>query len=135
QINVFELDKRLYLVDLPGYGFAAVSQRMRASWDMLIMSYLRERSTLRRVFLLIDSRHGFKKSDCALMNLLDAAAVVYQCVFTKSDEATEDERQRNQKMFADETSRHSAIFPTCLETSTVKRTGLKEVQCAIHACC
>jgi GTP-binding protein len=135
QINFFDLDAHLYLVDLPGYGFAAVSRKTRASWDALIAGYLKGRSTLRRVFLLVDSRHGFKESDHVLMAFLNEAAVSHQCIFTKSDKATEDERQRAKEMFARATLCYGSIFHSYLETSTVKRTGIREMQDAIYVCC
>ncbi|MDR2416787.1 MAG: ribosome biogenesis GTP-binding protein YihA/YsxC [Holosporales bacterium] len=135
QINFFELDGCLYLVDLPGYGFAAVSRRTRALWDALIAGYLKDRPMLKRVFLLVDSRHGFKESDRVLMAFLDEAAVTYQCVFTKSDKATEEECQCAKEKFACAASCYSAILPSCLETSAIKRTGIKEVQHAIYMCC
>src|SRR5215813_10901737 len=85
QINFFDLGGRLLLVDLPGYGFAQVSRSMKETWQDLASAYLRGRPTLKRVCLLIDSRHGVKDSDRATMKNLDSAAVSYQLVLTKTD--------------------------------------------------
>src|SRR3981081_86821 len=85
QINFFNLAGRFYLVDLPGYGFAQVSRSMKETWQDLASAYLRGRPTLKRVCLLIDSRHGVKDSDHETMRNLDRAAVSYQLVLTKTD--------------------------------------------------
>lgn len=85
QINFFCLEQAVYLVDLPGYGYARASHQMLQDWEDLIVAYLRDRSTLQRVYLLVDSRHGLKPSDHVMMNFLDEASVPYQIVLTKID--------------------------------------------------
>src|SRR5437660_10074384 len=85
QINFFDLGARPFLVDLPGYGFAQVSRSMKETWQDLASAYLRGRPTLKRVCLLIDARHGVKETDRETMKNLDAAAVSYQLVLTKTD--------------------------------------------------
>ena len=85
QINFFSLADRLMLVDLPGYGYAAVSKQKVANWTGLIEDYLKGRPQLKRVCLLIDARHGLKETDKAAMELMDSSAVVYQVVLTKAD--------------------------------------------------
>src|SRR5260370_29712302 len=85
QINFFDLAGRFTLVDLPGYGFAQVSKSMKETWQDLASAYLRGRPTLKRVSLLLDSRHGVKDSDHETMKNLDRAAVSYQLVLTKTD--------------------------------------------------
>src|SRR6185437_8779876 len=86
QINFFSLgDGRLALADLPGYGFARAPKKRIAQWSDLIYRYLKGRSVLRRVLVLVDSRHGLKDSDRALFDFLDEAAVSYQVVLTKID--------------------------------------------------
>ncbi len=85
QINFFNLGDRLNLVDLPGYGFAQVSRSMKETWQDLASAFLRGRPTLKRVCLLIDSRHGVKDRDRETMKNLDAAAVSYQLILTKTD--------------------------------------------------
>ena len=85
ELNYFNVDERLNLVDLPGYGYARASKTDIANWTRLTRAFLRGRAELRRVFLLIDSRHGIKPTDIELMEMLDEAAVTYQLVLTKID--------------------------------------------------
>lgn len=85
EINYFDLGGALRLVDLPGYGYARASRRQAEAWMRLTRDFLRGRSTLRRVCVLVDSRHGLKSADLEVMNLLDEAAVNYQIVMTKTD--------------------------------------------------
>ena len=85
QLNYFDLDGQLYLVDLPGYGFAKAPPAEVKKWQANMFEYLRGRPTLRRVFLLIDSRFGLKPIDLEIMELLAQAAVNYQVVLTKAD--------------------------------------------------
>src|SRR3954465_5168188 len=94
QINFFGLGQKLSLVDLPGYGFAQVSKSMKESWQDLASAYLRGRPTLKRVCLLIDSRHGVKDSDHETMKNLDRAAVSYQLILTKTDQLRQAEIPR-----------------------------------------
>ena len=81
----------LYLVDMPGYGYARASKTAIKQWTALIFDYLRGRATLSRVFLLIDARHGIKPADTEVMRQLDEAAVSYQVVFTKTDKVSADD--------------------------------------------
>ncbi len=85
QINFFDLGSRLMLVDLPGYGYAAASKSEVAAWTGLMQRYLHGRASLRRVCLLIDSRHGIMEPDRPIMRLCDAAGLSYQVVLTKAD--------------------------------------------------
>src|SRR5271163_1870760 len=78
QINFFALDRRLMLIDLPGYGYAAASKSAITAWTRLVQHYLRGRASLRRVCLLIDSRHGIKEQDRPIMQLCDMAGLSYQ---------------------------------------------------------
>ena len=89
-LNFFRLGKYFYIVDMPGYGYAAVSKSKIKVWTQLIHDYLKGRVSLKRVFLLIDSRHGLKTSDLAVMKALDKAAVSYQIVLTKADKSTQE---------------------------------------------
>src|SRR5262249_55148938 len=83
QVNCFDVGGRLRLVDLPGYGYADAPKSAIRAWTRLIRHYVRTRATLRRVFLLVDSRHGIKEIDRSLMAMLDEAGVSYQIVLTK----------------------------------------------------
>lgn len=85
EINFFEFENRLRLVDMPGYGFAKVPKPMVEGWTQLIHDYLRGRAVLRRLCVLVDSRHGLKPNDEQLMTMLDKAAVNYRVILTKTD--------------------------------------------------
>jgi len=131
QLNYFNLGGRLYMVDMPGYGYAKVSKTQRDDWTQLIFDYLRGRPTLQCVFILIDSRHGLKDTDIELMKMLDETAVQYRIVFTKSDKS----KTAELKTLTDDTvavlKKHAAAFPKILATSSNKGTGLAELRATI----
>jgi len=131
QINFFTLDHRLMLVDLPGYGHAEAPKREIAAWNALIRGYLRGRPNLRRLYLLIDSRHGFKPSDREMMALLDAAAVSYQIVLTKADKAPEAECTSIAARMAAELASHPAAHPRIIATSAATGQGIPELRAAM----
>ena len=85
EVNLFLVDGRLRLADLPGYGFARVSRSQAKTFQNLGRAYLRARPNLKRVYLLIDSRHGLKDVDAEALDALDLSAVSYQVVLTKAD--------------------------------------------------
>lgn len=120
QINFFDLGGRLMLADLPGYGFARASKGEMAGLARLMKSYLRGRAQLRRVCLLVDSRHGLKDSDRATMKILDEAGQSYVLVLTKWDAAPA--ASERLAAIADEAARHVAAHPCVFATSA--RTGL-----------
>lgn len=133
QINFYDLSSRLMLVDLPGYGYARKSKSTLKEWDGLIKSYLKGRPNLKRVCLLIDSRRGIKEMDEEIMTLLDEAAVVYQVVFTKSDEVSAAETEALDKQAAALGPLHPALHPVSLSTSSEKRLGLEALREEIAA--
>src|SRR5918998_930048 len=94
QLNFFDLAGRLTLVDMPGYGYAAVAKEKVAAWTSLIHAYLRGRANLARVYVLVDARHGLKAVDTGVLDSLDQAAVSYQIVLTKADELKTSELER-----------------------------------------
>ena len=131
EVNFFLLDDRLRLVDLPGYGWAKVSRGVAKKFQDLGRAYLRGRPKLRRVYLLIDSRHGLKPADAEAMDALDQAAVSYQIVLTKGDKLKAAEIdavvQRTQAAIA----KRPAAFPRVIATSAEKGTGLPELRAEI----
>ena len=133
QINCFELGERLYLADLPGYGYARAAKTEIAAWTRLVRGYLKGRANLARVFLLIDSRHGPKDSDRDLMAMLDQAAVVYQLVLTKTDKTKPDALDARIAVVEAELGRYTAAYPRLASTSAVKGTGIAELRAAIAA--
>jgi len=131
QLNFFLLGKRFYIVDMPGYGYAAVSKVKIKAWSHLIQDYLKGRVPLKRVFLLIDSRHGFKTTDEEVMKELDKAAVSYQIVLTKADKSTVPELDTLITTLMDKLKKHPAAFPTPLLTSSLTKEGLSPLREAI----
>jgi GTP-binding protein len=131
QINFFDLGKRLFLVDLPGYGFAQVSKSMKETWQDLTSAYLRGRPTLKRVCLLIDSRHGVKEADRETMRNLDSAAVSYQLVLTKTDRLKEAEVARAVAAAKAVARKHGAAHPEVLPTSSETGFGIAELRTEI----
>ena len=128
QLNFFDLGGRLTLVDMPGYGYAQAAKEIKADWQGLMFEYLRGRQTLRRVVLLLDSRIEIKASDLAVMDLLDRAAVTYQLVLTKADDAKPGALGRKQEE-ADALARaHPAAFPVVLATSSATGLGVEGVR-------
>jgi GTP-binding protein len=124
QLNFFELGGRLVLVDLPGYGYAKAARPAVAAWTRTLRAYLAGRTVLKRLCLLIDARHGLKANDTEMMEMLDAAAVVYQIVLTKADQlGAEDLRSREAGIAAVLTS-HPAAYPHIVATSARQGSGL-----------
>ena len=131
QLNYFKLDDKLYLVDLPGYGFAQAPKDVVKNWQNLINTYLVGRANLRRVFLLIDSRHGIKKIDEDIMDMLDTAAVTYQIVLTKIDKVSSKELERIEKETSEKIAKHTAAHISVLKTSSEKNLFLDELKAEI----
>ncbi len=131
QLNYFNLDNKVYVVDLPGYGFAKAPKEIVQNWQKLINTYLVGRANLRRVFLLIDSRHGIKKIDEEIMDMLDKAAVTYQIVLTKIDKISNKELE---KIIADTqaiVAKHTAAHIMVLKTSSEKNLYLDELKAEV----
>ena len=121
----------LYLIDMPGYGFAEAPKEKVKAWTALIKDYLRGRPTLVRVFLLIDARHGLKQIDRDIMALLDTSAVSYQVVLTKADKINPSELAAVFKETEKALVKHTAAFPKIIATSSEKGEGIAELRGAI----
>jgi GTP-binding protein len=128
QINFFDLGEQLMLVDLPGYGYADAPKSAIKAWTGLVRHYLRTRAALRRVCLLVDSRHGIKEIDRPLMAMLDAAGVSYQIVLTKIDKVASADLARVVDRVVAELAAHSAAHVEVYLTSAVERRGIAELQ-------
>jgi len=133
ELNYFNLGQSMYMVDMPGYGYAKVSKEKVAAWTKLIFAYLRGRPTLRCVFILIDSRHGLKPNDLELMSMLDKAAVSYRIILTKCDKVKDQELEKVKQQTQDVAKKHSAAYPEILPTSSVKKIGISDLQCVINS--
>ncbi|WP_375693148.1 MULTISPECIES: ribosome biogenesis GTP-binding protein YihA/YsxC [unclassified Bartonella] len=121
----------LALVDMPGYGFAAAPKNLVDAWTNLIFSYLRGRTTLKRVYILIDSRHGIKNNDEDVFALLDKAAVSYHIVLTKSDKIKSNALEKLIMSTQTKLLKRPAAYPELLVTSSEKAIGLEELRAAI----
>ncbi len=130
ELNFFELPGKAYLVDLPGYGFAAAPQKTVQAWTRLIHAYLRGRVQLRRVFLLIDARHGIKQTDENIMKMLDSAAVTYQIILTKADKLAPVQAAEMLRQTQLVSQKHVACYPEVLLTSSAKKMNIDQVRAA-----
>ena len=131
QINFFELRNSLMLVDLPGYGYARASKEKISTWTDLIHAYILGRPNLRRLCLLIDSRHGIKNSDIILMTELDTAAVVYQFVLTKTDKISEPTLTALIRDIENMFPQHPAAHPEIMGTSSQTGNGIEALRVSL----
>ncbi|MEQ7155041.1 ribosome biogenesis GTP-binding protein YihA/YsxC [Brevundimonas aurifodinae] len=131
EVNFFDLDGKMRLVDLPGYGWAKASKSTVRQFQNLGRDYLRGRVTLKRVYLLIDSRHGLKSVDTEALDALDLAAVSYQIVLTKADKIKAHERETVREATLKAVSKRPAAFPAVAVTSAEKGMGLPELRAEI----
>jgi GTP-binding protein len=131
EVNFFDLDGKMRLVDLPGYGWAKASKSTVKQFQNLGRDYLRGRVTLKRVYLLIDSRHGLKAVDTEALDALDLAAVSYQVVLTKADKIKAHERETMREATLKAISKRPAAFPAVAVTSAEKGVGLPELRAEI----
>jgi len=122
-LNLFNLDDRVMIVDLPGYGYARVSKAEALRWLERLEEYLLNRSQLKRLFILIDSRIGPKDSDMELMEFCDNNGICYQIVYTKKDKKI---RESTQIKLSHEN--HPAMMQEIFETSAEKKTGLEKLK-------
>lgn len=122
-LNLFNIHDKVMIVDLPGYGYARVSKANALRWLQRLEEYLLNRSQLRRLFILIDSRIGAKDSDLDLMDFCDKNGICYQIVYTKKDKRL---REQEQQQISHEN--HPAMMEQIFETSAEKKYGLKELR-------
>lgn len=126
-INHFIINKNWYLVDLPGYGYAKVSQTQRSAWQKMIANYLQKRENLVTVFVLIDVRLKPQKNDLDFLAQLGEWKVPFNIVFTKADKITQREASKNAKQFIETMRQEWQFIPRSFITSTVKHLGKKEL--------
>ncbi len=119
------------LVDMPGYGYAQAPKDHVDAWTKLVFDYLRGRATLKRVYVLIDSRHGIKKNDEEVLGLLDKAAVSYQVVLTKTDKIKDVGVPRLISETLEKIRKRPAAYPEVLATSSEKSFGLDSLRAEI----
>jgi len=132
ELNIFESQsENLRLVDMPGYGYARAPEPKVKAWTQLVHRYLTGRATLRRVYVLIDSRHGPKNNDLSVMNELDAAAVSYQVVLTKIDKPALRDLEKTVAATRAAIAKRPAAHPGIIQTSSEKGAGLGQLRTEI----
>ncbi|MFO1105295.1 MAG: ribosome biogenesis GTP-binding protein YihA/YsxC [Amaricoccus sp.] len=131
EINFFALGERTYLVDLPGYGFAEAPKPVVERWQALLKAYLAGRPTLRRVFLLVDARHGLKPVDAEIMALLNRAAVTFQVVLTKADKPRGADLAATIEAVKAGLAKEPAAFPEILVTSSETGQGIETLRAIV----
>ena len=134
ELNIFEAaEGSLRIVDMPGYGFAKAPKPKVEAWTKLIHKYLTGRPNLRRVYVLVDGRHGAKDNDLSVMNELDKAAVSYQVVMTKADKPSAPELKAAMSATQSAIAKRPAAHPDIILTSSEKGTGLEELRAEVAA--
>jgi GTP-binding protein len=134
ELNIFEsTDRPLRIVDMPGYGFAQAPKEKVAAWTRLIHAYLTGRATLRRVYVLVDGRHGPKAHDLTVMNELDKSAVSYQVVLTKADKLLPRELEKIIALTKATIAKRPAAHPEVIITSAQKGDGIQDLRTEITA--
>ncbi|MGB5870779.1 MAG: ribosome biogenesis GTP-binding protein YihA/YsxC [Albidovulum sp.] len=131
EINYFTAADDRYLVDLPGYGYAQAPKPIVEKWQRLLKAYLAGRPTLRRAFVLIDTRHGIKDVDAEILSLLDRSAVAFQVVLTKADKVKADDREAIFAQVRAALQKHPAAYPEIVLTSSEKGDGIETLRAII----
>ena len=128
ELNFFSLGEKSYIVDLPGYGYAKASKDKRSDWQTLIKSYIAERRSLKRVFTLVDARHGLKDNDREFFSFLDTYAVNYQIILTKIDKVKKTELPKLLDEINSKIEEHPACNTEFFLTSAMKKSGISEIR-------
>jgi len=132
ELNYFDVGQgQLYVVDLPGFGYAKVSRSQTEAWTRLTKSYLRGRPSLRRVFLLVDARRGLMETDDEVMDMMDKTAVTYQIVLTKVDKLAKGEVEELAASIETRLKKRGAAHPIVRMTSAEKGWGIPELRAEI----
>lgn len=132
QINFFQIGDSLTIVDMPGYGYAKAGKQEVQNWNALIFKYLLNRINLKRVFLLIDSRHLIKSNDEEMMDILDKSGILYQIILTKVDEVNPKELELKLKSLTEVFKKHPALFDEVLYASSQNNIGIEELRNLIY---
>ncbi len=131
ELNFFSLGEKSYVVDLPGYGYAKTSKDKRSDWQGLIKSYIAERRSLKRVFTLVDARHGLKENDREFFSFLDTYAVNYQIILTKIDKVKKPNLPKLLDELNEEIKEHPACNTEFFLASALNKSGISEIRAAM----
>lgn len=132
QLNFFNISEKLFFVDMPGYGYAKANKKEIENWNDLIIKYLLGRTTLKRTFLLIDSRRGIMPNDLEIMQVLNDCGVLYQIILTKVDEIKPKELECLIEKIKKDSTNHTALFPEILISSSARNDGIDEIRDVIY---
>jgi GTP-binding protein len=134
ELNYFVAGEgKLAIVDMPGYGYARAEKSAVKSWQRLIRDYLKGRPGLRRVFILIDARHGLKPPDMETLELLDEAAVNYQIILTKADKCSSKELADVTAAMRQSLKTRPAAYPEVIVSSSKTGAGIAEIRAELAA--
>jgi GTP-binding protein len=126
-INHFLINEKFYFADLPGYGYAKISKKIREEFQSFTLKYLKNRENLMCLFLLIDLRVSPQKIDLEFMEFCALKKIPFVICFTKSDKLKKAEIVENTNQYKDYLLKQWESFPINFTTSSVKKTGLKEI--------
>ncbi len=132
QVNFFSLNNKAMLVDLPGYGFANAPKNLVRAWERMSLGYLKNRSSLKRLFLLIDSRHGFKKADLEFMQQLDKFGISYQIILTKLDKTNQKQIEEIVNYAKNNLEKHPSMFQDIVLSSSKNGSGISELRTYLY---
>ncbi len=132
QVNFFCLDNKAMLVDLPGYGFANAPRNLVKAWERMSLGYLKNRANLQRLFLLIDSRHGFKRTDLEFMEQLAKFGISYQVVLTKLDKTNFAQVEAIINYIKSSSAEHASMFQDIVLSSSKEGYGLSELRTYVY---
>lgn len=130
-LNFFKMGNFLNVVDMPGYGYAKAPKTMVDAWNQMLRRYLLGRAQLKRVFVMIDARHGLKANDVEILDMLDEAAVSYQIILTKIDKIKPPQVKTRIAEIEAVFNKHPALHPEILASSSEKQLGLEALQIAV----
>jgi len=134
QINFFDLDGVLQLADLPGYGYAKATRSKVHAWNTMVSQYLKTRNNLKRLFVLVDARHGLLAADYKALDIIDGAGVPYIAILTKADKVKKAELETIKAGVEDVMRTRKTSFPRVYITSAEKGWGIPELRAiALHA--
>jgi GTP-binding protein len=133
QLNLFRLANKLILVDMPGYGFAKAPRSTVEAWQNLINDYIQSRIHLKRIYVLVDARHGLKDNDLEVMRSLDVMGISYQIVLTKVDKIKQAQQDAVLKKASEQVLLHPAAYPYVLPTSSEYKWGIEPLRAEISA--
>ena len=131
-INVFEINNKINIIDLPGYGFAKVSKVMRSNLIILIEEYIEYRKSLDHVFLLIDAKVGIKNSDIDMMDYINNCSKKFSLVLTKIDKISSNQREFQKKSMLSIIKNYKKTFQNIYLSETKKNNGIYEIQKTIY---